>query len=305
MTRAPLALLLAAFAGATAPEAQVARALARVDALVAQEPGRDAPAVAGLDRRAEAVFDEIAPLGRRAVAPLGDAARDLKRTPKSRLFAVTFLSRLGDPASFRPLSDVLLDPEQDDDVRLSAAQGLAGLDIPLESARKTFCAALAQPQLPRPALDEALIALARLGCADPAPLERAARSFGPRPDARDLSTARRALVALARSRGDASVRRLLALAAYFPSRSAARAAAIAALGTRPADIVALAPESLPVVRDLLRSETDDPGTMLVLVPLAGAFGPAADGLLLPLASHPDAEVRAAAAEALARRKRPR
>jgi hypothetical protein len=99
------------------------------------------------------------------------------------------------------------------------------------------------------------------------------------------------------------VRRLLVLAGYFPSRSAARAAAISALAARRSELViALAPEARPVVRDLLRSETDEPATMLVLVPLADAFGPAADEWLVPLASHPDAEVLAVAAEILARRK---
>jgi hypothetical protein len=42
--------------------------------------------------------------------------------------------------------------------------------------------------------------------------------------------------------------------------------------------------------------------MLILVRLADALGPEADGMLVPLASHPDAEILADAAEALARRK---
>jgi hypothetical protein len=99
------------------------------------------------------------------------------------------------------------------------------------------------------------------------------------------------------------VERLLVLAQYFPSGTPARAAAVAALASRQAELVtALAPQALPVVRELLRSETGEPATMLVLVRLADAFGPEADAMLLPLASHPDAEVLAAAAEALARRK---
>lgn len=286
-----------------APALAVSLAMARVDALVARETGRDARAAAELDRRAEEVFKDVAPLGWRAAAPLGDAARDPKRPPKSRLFAVIFLGKLRDPAAFEPLSGVLLDPDQDADARLSAAQGLTALDVPPEAARRTLCSALAQPELPRPLLDETLIALARLGCGEPAALERAARLFGPRPDGRDLVDARRALAALAKSRGEGSLRRLLALAGYFPPRGAARAAAIEALASRSADLAtALAPEALPVVRDALRSETSEPATMLILVRLADAFGPEADGLLLPLASHPDAEVLALAAEALARRK---
>jgi hypothetical protein len=286
-----------------APALAVRLALARVDALVAQEPGQDARVVAELDRRAEDVYKQIAPFGWRAAAPLGDAARDRKRSAKLRLFAVTFLAKIHDPASFGPLSDVVLDPAQDAEARLSAAQGLAALDVPPESTRKTLCGALTQEDLPRPVLDEALIALTRLGCADPAPLERAARLFGARPDGRDLVTVRRALDALARSRGEAPVRRLFVLETYFPSRSAARVAALAALEARQADLVrALAPEALPVVRDALRDETDDPATMLALIRLADAFGPESTAMLLPLASHSDAEVLADAAEALARRK---
>jgi hypothetical protein len=286
-----------------APALAVRLAMARVDALVAQEPGRDARAVAELDRRAEGVYKDLAPLGWRSAAPLGDAARDLKRPPKSRLFAATFLAKLGDPACFPPLSDVLLDPAQDAEVRLSAAQGLTAVGAPPQSERKTLCAAAAQPDLPRPVLDEALIALTRLGCDDPAALESAARLFGARPGGRELVTVRRALDALARSSGEASLRRLLVLATYFPSDTDARAAALSALASRAPDLVsALAPEALPVARDALRSETAEPATMIVLVRLADAFGPEADDMLLPLASHLDAEVLAAAAEALARRK---
>ncbi|HEX4047875.1 MAG TPA: hypothetical protein VH309_08580 [Elusimicrobiota bacterium] len=286
-----------------APALAVHLALARVDALVAREQGLSADAVAALDRRAEAQFKTIAPLGWRAAAPLGAAANDPKRRPKLRLFATTFLGEIADPAVFEPLSRVLLDGDQDPDVRLAAAQGLLSLDVPPASARRTDCAAAAQEDLPRPVLDETLIALTRLGCDDPAPLERAARLFGPRPDECDLATVRRALEALSRSRGDAPLLRLLALAAYFPSRSAARAAAFSALDARRGDLVtALAPRAFPVVRDALRAETSVPATMLVLVRLADAFGPEADEALLPLASHPDAEVLANAAEALARRK---
>jgi hypothetical protein len=303
MIAAALALALAAPALAAEPKAGVARVMARVDALVAQENGKDARDVAKLDRGAELLFKELAPLGWRAAAPLGDAARDPKLPAKTRFFAVTFLSKLHDPAAFEPLSGVLLDPEQDADARQAAAQGLAALDVPPAAPRRTFCAALAQPGLPRPVADETLIALTRLGCDDPAPLEAAARAFGPRPAGPDLASARRALTALARSPDAASVRRLLALASYFPAAGDARAAAIAAVEFRKNDLVsALAPETLGFLREALRSETGEPATMLVLIRLTDAFGPAADEMLLPLASHPDAEVLAAAAEALARRK---
>jgi len=286
-----------------APAIAVRLAMANVDKRVAQEPGRDAAAVAELDRQAEAEFKSIAPLGWRAAAPLGEVAADRKRAPKTRFFAVVFLGKLHDVAAFEPLARVVLDPAADPEARLSAAQGVAALDAPPEAERKALCGAVAQPDLPRPVLDESLIALARLGCPEAAPLERAARLFGPRPEGLDLADARRALDALAKTRGQEPVLRLLVLVQYFPSGTPARAAAVTALAARRADLVtALAPQALPVVRGLLRTETAEPATMLTLIGLADAFGPQADEMLVPLASHPDAEVLAAAAEALARRK---
>ncbi|MDE2144197.1 MAG: hypothetical protein KGJ84_17450, partial [Elusimicrobia bacterium] len=79
-------------------------------------------------------------------------------------------------------------------------------------------------------------------------------------------------------------------------------AAVAALGEHRDDLAtALKREAFPAIRDALRSESAEPASMVVLIRLADAFGPEADALLLPLASHPDAEVLAAA-EALARRR---
>lgn len=303
MKLALAALLLAASARAQAPAARaVAGVLARVDALVAHERGRDARDIASLDRRAEALFAELKPLGWRAAAPLGDAAKDPGLSEKARLFAVVFLVKLDDPACFPPLSAVFLDAGQTTDARLAAAQGLEALEVPPQAARRTFCAALAEPELPLLLRDEALIAASRLGCDDPATLEKLVRGFGPRPDGAALTGARRALKALGRTRGAAAAKSLLALTVWYP-RGAARAAAIAALGEHRESLSSvLASRALPVVRDALRSETASPETMLVLVRLADGFGPQGDDLLLPLASHPDAEVLAAAAEALARRK---
>jgi hypothetical protein len=297
------ALLLAAAAHAAAPESTVDKAMARIDGLVAQEPGHDRRVIESLDQRAEAAFAEIKPLGWRAAAPLGAVARDLKRPVKTRLFAVTFLSRLNDPSVFSPLSAVLLDPEQDADLRLAAAQGLNSLNVPPQVSRRTFCSVLAQPDLPRLVSTESLIALTRLGCDDASSLTRAARAYGPRPKDADLADVRRSLTALGISRGEDSARALLALITWFPAESAGRAAAVAALGQHRADLSTwLKRESFPVIRDALRSESAEPASMVVLIDLMDAFGPEADDVLLPLASHPDPEVLALAAEALARRK---
>jgi HEAT repeat protein len=303
MIAAAFALALAASARAEGPASTVAGVMKRADAIVAEETGKDADAVATLDKRAMALFKELAPLRWRAAAPLGDAARDLRRAPKARLLAVMYLSRLRDPAAFRPLSEALVNPDQDADVRVAAAQGLAALDVAPAAPRKAFCATLAQPDLPAPLVDEILIAVARLGCDDPAPLEKIARAGGLRPEGPALLAARRALTAMTRSPDPASASRLLALVAYFPAGGDLRRAAIGALEARKRDLVtALVPESLPVVREALRSETNDPATMLVLIRLADAFGPETDDMLLALTAHPDAEVLTVAAEALARRK---
>jgi hypothetical protein len=303
MIAAALALAVAASARAADPASVVAAVMKRADAIVAEETGKDADAVATLDKRAMALFKDLAPLRWRAAAPLGDAARDLKRPAKARLFAVMYLSRLRDPASLRPLSDVLINPDQDAEARVAAAQGLAALDVAPAAPRKAFCATLAQPDLPAPIVDEILIAVARLGCDDPAPLEKIARAGSLRPEGPAWTAARRALTAMTRSPDPASAARLLALVSYFPPGGDARRAAIAALEARKRDLVSgLVPESLPIVREALRSETGDSETMLVLVRLADAFGPETNDMLLPLASHPDAEVLTVAAEALARRK---
>jgi hypothetical protein len=297
------ALLLAASARAEAPASAVGRVMSRVDALASREEGKDARDIAALDGRAGALFSELKPLGWRAAAPLGDAAKNPKLSAKARLFAVDFLVKLHDPAAFSPLSEILRDPAQSPDARLAAAQGLSALDAPPQAARRAFCAALGEPGLPVLVRDETLIALARLGCDDPATLAALAREFGARPRGPALTGARRALAALGRSRGEAAARDLLALVAWYPARGEARAAAIAALGEHRASLSSvLSREAAPVLRDALRQETDSPASMLTLVRLADGLGAQGEDLLLPLAAHPDAEVLAAAAEALARRK---
>jgi hypothetical protein len=296
-----LALLAAVPARAGTAARAVSRTLDRVAALLARENGADARTIAALDRRADGLYTEIAPRGWRAAAPLGEAALDAGRPEKVRLFAVVFLSRLGDPAAFAPLSRVALDPYQPLDLRSAAVQGLAALEVPREAARRVLCRLTADADAPRSLLDEALIPAERLGCADPAPLERLARRFGPRPKGADRETVLRAVRVLARSRGEAAVRALLGLVSYFPPLGPARAAAISALGRRAADLAAdPGLDPLPVLGEALRTQTADPATMVVLVRLTAGEGPASEGLLLPLIDHPDAEVLAETAEALAR-----
>lgn len=308
-----LAALLASPAGAKTPRAKasrpetaaaaVKRVMDRVEKAVAAQLGKDAREIARSDKNLETLGRELAPFSWKAVEPLASRARDLKKPPKVRLFATVFLGIIGDPAAYEPLTAVLLDVDQDPDARSAAAQGLGALNLPPEPARKSLCAALAQADAPHDLLDDILIPVSRLGCVDPAPLERIARAYGPRPSPRDLETVRRAAAALGRSRGEESARALLRLLAYFPARGGARAAVVAALPGKRLELAGLlAKEAWPALRDALRSETAETASMLVLIPLAAEFPEFGGETLLALTAHPDAEVLAEAAQALAKLK---
>ncbi len=294
-----LALLASPVRSAETPAAAVARVMARADALIASQKGLDARDVAALDKKAQALGEELQKHGWRAAEALGAVAAYKPRHPKARLLAVSFLGLIRDPAALAPLEKLLLDPEQDPVVRALAAQSLAGQNAPDAPVRAALCAALAQKDLPRDVADEALIPAAKLGCESPEALVRLARAGGPRPAGRDLATASRALTALGRSRGPASFAALLDLVRWFPPQGDARAAAIKALDLRRAEAVAWRkPETLPVVLAALRSESGRWDTMLPLVRLSAALGTEAVPSLLRLAKHSDAEVLAEAAEAL-------
>ncbi|MDP3541144.1 MAG: hypothetical protein Q8T11_01600 [Elusimicrobiota bacterium] len=297
-------ILFALSASAQTPQAVVERTMARAEKLVAAQKGKDAWERRDLDRAALRLYADIKPLSWKAAPALAAAVSDRKRPAKVRLFAASFLALIRDPAAFAPLEDILLDAEQDSGVRALAAQSLPGQGVSDAAVSGALCAALTQKDLPREVLDDVLLALSRYGCPEPAALARVARSFGPRPAGKDLAAAAAALAALGRSRGSASGRELLALAAYFPARGEARAAAFKALDARRAELATwLAPETLPVVVEALRSESDRWDTMLPLIRLAVALGPDAAPALARLTDHPDAEVLAEAAEALAAFKR--
>ena len=297
---AALLLALCVPAHAQTPQAIVARTMARAEKLVAAQKGKDAREIRDLDRQAEDLSKELKPLGWRAAPALAAAVQDGKRPIKVRLFAASYLALMRDPATFAPLEDILLDAEQPPVVRSLAAQSLPGQGAPDAAVSKVLCAALTQEDLPREVLSEALLSLSRLGCPEPAALERIARSFGPHPNEMDLVLVSASLASLGRSRGAASGRALFTLISYFPAQGAPRAAAIKALDTRRAEIsIWLAPEALPVVVEALRSETDRWDTMIPLIHIASALGPEGGRALLRLTRHPDAEVLAESAEALA------
>lgn len=302
-----IASLLLAFsisAQAQTPQAVVTRVMARAEKLVAAQKGKDASEIRDLDREVESLSKELKPLSWKAVPALSAAVQDLKRPAKVRLFAVSFLALTRDPAAFPPLEDILLNKEQDPAVRALAAQSLRSQGAPEALVSKTLCSALTEAGLPSEVLIESLHALSSLGCPDPSPLTRIARSFGPRPAAKDLALVSAAISTLGRSRGIDSGKAILALVAYFPSLGAARAAAINALDVRRADIATWqTPEALPIVVEALRSESAHWDTMIPLIRVASAIGPDTGDTLIRLTKHPDAEVLAAAAETLAAFKR--
>lgn len=296
---AALLLALALPVHAQSPEAVVSRVMTRVETLVAAQKGKDAREIRDLDRQAEALSKDLAPLGWKAVPALSAAAQDLKRPAKERLFAVTFLALTRDPAALPPLEDILLDPKQDAITRALAAQSLPGLRAPASAVQSALCSALALPDLPQDVAVEALIPLERLGCPDPSALTRLIRAHGPRPEGVDLRVTLAALTVLGRSRGTESARAILAQVEYFPALGEARAGAVKALYARRKDLsLWLKPEALPVVVSALRSESPRWDTMLPLIRTAVALGPLAAPALDRLASHADAEVLAEAAEAL-------
>lgn len=297
---AALLLALSVSASAQPPQAVVAQTMARAEKLVAAQKGKDASEIADLDRQAENLSKDLKPLGWKAAPALGAAAQDLKRPEKVRLFAVSFLALIRDPAAFPPLEDILLNVELSPSLRSLAAQSLPGQGAPDAAVSKALCAALAQEDLPREVLSEVLLSLSRLGCPDPGALERLARAFGPRPDKKDLLVVNASLAVLGRSRGAASGKVILALVGHFPPLGEPRAAAIKALDARRAEIATwLAPEALPVVGEALRSESGRWDTLIPLIHAASALGPEAVPSLTRLTKHPDAEVVAEAAEALA------
>lgn len=293
-----LALVLPLHA-AESIEAVVKRVVVKTEKLMAAQKGKDAREIRDLDREAEGLYAQVKPLGWKAAPALGKAVQDLKLHTKTRLVITSFLGLIRDPAAFPPLEDILLNKEQAPVVRASAAQSLPGQGAPDAAVSTVLCSVLAAPELPREVLAESLLTLSRLGCVDTASLAKIARSFGPRPSAKDLPLAQAALSALGRSRGRESGLQILALIGYFPPQGEVRAAAITALDARRAEIATwLASDALPVVSEALRSESERWDTMLPLVRLAAALGPEGGKALSRLTRHPDAEVLAEAAEAL-------
>lgn len=300
-------LLLAAAVGASAApapgaERDVAAAFARIRDLLAAQKGRHARDVAARDRRAFAAGEGLRRHGWRAVEPLAAIARDLRRPPKERLLAASFLGLSADPLAAPALEALLLDARQHPLVRAAAAESLGALPLPPELARRALTRALADPALPDAARDAALPALAGLGLSDPEPARRLARVLGARPRGRALEAARLNARALGRTRGAAALDGLLELLRLYPEDSAPRGEAIAALGRRHNELLAFRRDgAAKAAARALASERRDPTRLLVFVRLAAELGPEFAPPLSRLALYyRDAEVAVECAEALLR-----
>lgn len=300
MIGAALAVFFSSTISAQTPAVAARTVLARVEAIVSEQSANDSRQIAAGDRKALALVEELSPYGWRVTPFLAAATKDSRRPLKVRLLIISLLGKLGDPASFGPLEDILLDQTADASLRALAAHSLPDLGVSNAGLRRALCTAITQDSLPREALNDALLSLSHLGCQEPDALERISRAFGPNPKARDLATARMAMEALGSSRGSASGRTLLYLVSHFPPRTDARAAAISSLEKRAEELALwLKPELIPVLIEALRTESNRYDTMLPLVRAARTAGPETASSLARLLDHPDAEVLAEAAEALA------
>jgi hypothetical protein len=299
-----LALLaVPVYAAPSTPASDVAKVFERIHRLLASEKGLDARSIAGLDKLARAEGAALEKHGWRAVEPLGAVAQDLSRPMKERLLAVAFLARTGDPLASVPLAALLADPRQDPAVRGAAAETLAGLPLSRAHARRILDEALAQPELPREALEPALAKTALVGFEKAETGRLLLRRLGARPEGRALAAAKLALGALGRTHGAGAVDALLDLLGWYPADSPLRESAVAALAGKRGDLLAFRrPQARAALEGLLRSESGRPFAMLALIRLSADYGPELAPALARLSRHPDAEVLVEGAEALLRLK---
>lgn len=305
MSPVALALLLATSALAASPAADVEQAFARIAALLASQKGLHAGDIDALDMKALAEGAALKRHGWRAVEPLAAVAKDLKRPVKERLLAASFLALTADALAAEPLGELLRDPKQEPLVRGAAAESLAALPLKHETVRRLLGAALADPALPREALEPALSKSALIGFADAQTGLLVTRRLGLRPEGRAGDAARLAVRGLGRTHGAAAVDALLDLLGWYPADSDLRGDVVSALDAKRADLLAFRrPQARTAIEDALRSETAHPARMLILVRQAADYGPELASALARLSTHPDAEVLVVAVEGLARLKTP-
>lgn len=292
-------LLLALVSAALA--ASLDAPLAQIETLARQQLNKPADEARALDRQIFALGPAIKAAGPAAAAPLEALARDEKKLPKTRVWAVNFLALLEDPAAFRPLSSLALDTKLPELVRAQAMSGLATTGVSHQALRRPVCAALAQKDLPAHELAEALLLASKTGCDDPKILARRAKDQGSSP-AKDppARLAKLAIEALAVSQKADAARELLALHGFYKPRAPQRGLTLSALLAQRENLKLLRAQAVSFACATLGEEADAPDNALAALKLIVDLNAkeCAKPLLRAL-KNPDAEVVAADAEALA------
>jgi hypothetical protein len=294
-----LALFSLALSAAPARNPNVEEIFKRVEALELQQQNKDAGEIRALDKKIEALTPQVLRLGFLAVAPLAAIAQDPKRSDKTRIWALNFLALTHDPASLAPLKAVLDDAKAPELCREAAASAINSVDISAVSRRQALCDSAAK-DLPPEALREALYALKIIGCDDPAVLERRAKEFGGKPDAKEAVLVDYAIDALGRSHPVESARALWRVFAFFPKGSPQRLETLKQLLLQSENLHVLGAVALDKAKDALNSESDAPANAVAAANLLDSFNePATANLFLRFLKNKDAEVATRSAEALA------
>jgi hypothetical protein len=276
-------LLLAALAWAS-PEKEASALLEKARLLLESQANKPADEIRALDRKIMALGPEAAKLGWRAVPVFSKAALDRGAPPKLRLFALSYLALLREPAALPAFTAVLTDASAPAFLRESAAESLANLPISAAARRKSLCLSLD--------VKRALAEAASLGCDEVAPLKEPAEKG-------DLH----ALSALGRTLPLEAVRLMLELLPRFRADSEQRVLLIRALAKRPSEIRLLGPESARPVWSALRDSGRSPDVAVAALPLLAELRPEGTvELLLRMLDDNDAGVAVSAAEALVKLK---
>lgn len=272
-------LLLAALAFAS-PEKSAAALMDKARSLLESQANRPADEIRELDRKIMAQGAEAAKLGWRAAPVFTRTALDKTANAKLRLFALSYLALLRDPAALPAFAGVLAEASAPDFLRESAAESLANLPVSAAARRKALCSALE--------VKRALAEVAGLGCEDAAPLAGPAGRG-------DLQ----ALSALGRTLPLDAVRLMLELLPRFRAASEQRVVLVRALAKRPDDLRVLGLESARPIWSALRDSGRSPAVAVAALPLLAELQPEGTvELLLRLLDDADAEVAVSAAEAL-------
>lgn len=295
-----LSALLWAQAPAPDPKETVARVFSQIEDITRRQPGQDARKIRALDRKIGGFKTQVVPLGISAVPALGSIASDKSRPMKVRLWAVAFMGFIDDPSVFPFVKGILEDASDHEQLRAAAADEIGALGLPPRETREVLCRVLEDPGAPEIVLSRALFQLSTLGCNDPAPLEKWARRWGPKPSPKEAPKVLRAIAALGRSPSPEAARDLLRLLDYYRQGAAQKEAVLAALVLKQKDLDAFRPEAAQSVRAALLSESQNPpAAVLALKLLSFLEDRDAAPLLLKLLDHPDCAVVAAAAQTLA------